>query len=125
VITFPFATVALRGDSVNSELMKIIGDRLRNVRKERGLSQEELADRAGLHFTFVGKVERGEQNATLETIEKMTSSLGISLEQLFRYIDPATEETDNYILMQIINKLQGRSIEEQRKVLKTIELWLE
>lgn len=41
------------------------------------------------------------------------------------YFDPSTEESDDFTLMQIINKLHGRSVEEQKKILKTIELWLE
>lgn len=107
------------------DLMKIVGERLRNIRKEKGYSQDELAHLAELHFTYLGKIERAEKNVTIESLEKVTSALGISLEELFRYIEPSTEETDNFTLMQIINKLQGRSVEEQKKVLRTIELWLE
>ena len=53
------------------------GVRLREFRLERGLSQEELADRCGLHRTFVGRVERGETNVTLGSIHKLAHGLGV------------------------------------------------
>jgi transcriptional regulator with XRE-family HTH domain len=108
-----------------SDLPKIVGERIRNFRRERGLSQEELAHIASLHSTYIGQLERGEKNATLESLEKVTGALGISLEELFRFIQPSTEEQDTYTLSQIINCLQGRNIEEQKTVLKFLDLLLD
>ena len=48
-----------------------LGDNLRKVREQRGLSQEELADKAGVHRTYVGGVERGEYNVTVLTLRKL------------------------------------------------------
>ena len=53
-----------------SELTKIIGQRVRNYRTEKGLSQEKLAELSGCHPTYIGQVERGEKNATLDSIER-------------------------------------------------------
>lgn len=47
-----------------SDLAKLIGERLRNFRKEKGLSQEEVAHLSSLHSTYIGQLERGEKNAT-------------------------------------------------------------
>lgn len=62
-----------------SELTKIIGQRVRNYRTEKGLSQEKLAELSGCHPTYIGQVERGEKNATLDSIEKIASAMGVSL----------------------------------------------
>jgi transcriptional regulator with XRE-family HTH domain len=59
------------------------GTRIRQLRNDRGWSQEELADRAGLHRTYIGSVERGEQNLSLVNIERLSATLGVSLAKLF------------------------------------------
>ena len=66
-----------------SELSKLIGQRIRNYRIQQKLSQEKLAELSGCHPTYIGQVERGEKNATLESIEKIASALNIPLSQLF------------------------------------------
>jgi len=58
-------------------LRNVLARNVRQLRHERGLSQEELADRAGLHRTYVGSIERGERNLTVDNIEKIAKGLGI------------------------------------------------
>mgnify|MGYP000689216026 CR=1 FL=1 len=53
------------------------GDRVRELRTKRGLSQEELGFAAGLHRTAISFVERGERASTLETVEKLARALGV------------------------------------------------
>ena len=69
-----------------SEITRIIGQRIRNYRSRRGWSQEKLAEMAGCHPTYIGQVERGEKNATMESIAKISSALGVSLSELFELI---------------------------------------
>ena len=59
------------------------GARIRRLRSERGLSQEAFADEAGLHRTYIGAIERGEQNLSLANIERLAATLEISLAELF------------------------------------------
>ena len=70
-----------------SEIAKFIGQRIRNYRTQRCLSQEKLAELSGCHPTYIGQVERGEKNATLESIEKIASALNVPLSQLFEKLD--------------------------------------
>lgn len=69
-----------------SDLSIEIGQRIRNYRLQNKLSQEELAEKCGLHPTYIGQVERGEKNATIESINKITAGLSISLGTLFENI---------------------------------------
>lgn len=107
-----------------SDLPKVIGERIRNFRKEKGLSQEELADIANLHATYIGQLERGEKNATLESIEKVANALEISLEDLFRSIQPKPNSQE-FTISQIVTRLQTRSIEDQKTFLKLLDILLE
>ena len=64
------------------DLRAAFGRRVRELRKEHGFSQEELAHRAGLHYTYVGGIERGERNPALVNIGKIAAALGISVAEL-------------------------------------------
>lgn len=73
-----------------SEYKKILilfGKKIKNLRKEQNLSQEELANKAGLHRTYIGMIERGERNITLINMEKLAKALNISLYKLLEFKD--------------------------------------
>lgn len=55
-----------------------LGRALRNLRKQAGYSQESFADRCHLHRTYMGSVERGETNISLDSIERIARALGLS-----------------------------------------------
>ena len=76
-----------------SNITRILGQRIRNYRTQRGLSQERLAELSSCHSTYIGQVERGEKNATIESIEKIATALGVPLSRLFENIGaPEAEE---------------------------------
>ena len=63
---------------------------MREFRERRGISQEALGDRAGLHRTYVGSVERGERNASFESIDRLLAALGVSWSEFGRGVDAGT-----------------------------------
>lgn len=63
-----------------------LGDRLREARQAQQLTQVELADKCGLHRTFIGSVERGERNVSVLNLRLIARVLRISLAELFKRI---------------------------------------
>lgn len=68
----------------DTEILKRFGDTVRDFRKQKNLSQEELADKAGLHRTYIGMIERAEKNITLLNIAKIASALELEIIQLLK-----------------------------------------
>lgn len=66
----------------SKRLTKVLSSNLRSLRKLRDLTQEQLAERCGLHRTYVGSVERGERNVTLSSLEAFSKALGVSVADL-------------------------------------------
>lgn len=65
-----------------TDVKKKFGDKMRQIRKEKKISQEEVAFRAGLHRTYISDVERGHRNVSLENIEKISKALSVSIKDL-------------------------------------------
>jgi transcriptional regulator with XRE-family HTH domain len=66
-----------------TQIQKRFGERVRELRKKKGLSQEALAFSCDLDRTYIGGVERGERNISLLNIQKIADALGIPVRELF------------------------------------------
>lgn len=64
-------------------IQRDVGARIRELRKKKNWSQEELAERAGCHWTYIGGLERGERNATIKVLSNVARALGRSVGDLF------------------------------------------
>ncbi|MGA0198593.1 MAG: helix-turn-helix domain-containing protein [Prochlorotrichaceae cyanobacterium] len=67
---------------MSSNARRIFAQRLRQIRQIRGLSQEELADMAGLHRTYIGSVERSERNVSIDNMERLAVALEVDITEL-------------------------------------------
>jgi transcriptional regulator with XRE-family HTH domain len=69
---------------MSENLNIIVARNVRKIRKEKGISQEQLAIMCGLHRTYIGSVERGERNLTLVSLQRIATALGAKPEELLR-----------------------------------------
>jgi transcriptional regulator with XRE-family HTH domain len=69
---------------VSTSARELFSKRLRQIRISKRLSQEALADLAGLHRTYVGSVERGERNVSIDNIERLAKALDVDIFELLR-----------------------------------------
>jgi transcriptional regulator with XRE-family HTH domain len=60
-------------------ITETFAENIRKLRKQKGLSQEQIADLSGLHRTYIGAVERGERNITLINADRIATALGVTL----------------------------------------------
>ena len=101
-----------------SDIAKIIGQRIRSYRTKKGLSQEKLAELAGCHPTYIGQLERGEKNATLESVEKIASAMDISLSELF---DKLGKSGGNNIAAKCYDLVASKNEAEQKQLYKMLQ----
>ena len=72
--------------SMNKCYLAILGKNVRAIRLARGFSQEQLAERSGLHRTYIGGIERGERNVSLLNLVRLSQALEIDMGQLLNGI---------------------------------------
>ena len=104
-------------------LRNIIGERIRYIRKSKGLSQEELANLASVHPTYIGQLERGEKNATIDSLQRITKALEVSLSDMFKHLDymeKADESIEDSISV-LFNSIIGLNKEKRGKLVEIVQ----
>ncbi len=99
----------------NLNAVKRIGAKLAYIRKSKKISQIRLAEMTDMNFNYIGQIERGEKNASIESIDKIASALGISLSKLFEFLGSETPKEDDYAY-QAYELITAQSPEEQKKL---------
>jgi len=102
-------------------LRKLIGERVRMIRKQRGFTQEELGERAQLKYSYIGAVERGTRNISLDSLEKIISALNTDLGTFFQFndVEMASNDFDKKALLEIHQQfLEQRSMDEIKLIHK-------
>ena len=90
----------------HKEIFYGIGKRIRRLRKQRNLTQEELGERAGLHYSYIGQVERGDKIPSLKTLSKIAQALNVSLDYILEdaetyKVKPDSESAINELLAMV------------------------
>lgn len=103
-------------------LRKLFGERLKNLRLAKGMTQEELAEKAGVHSTYIGIIERGKQSASLDIIERIAKALDVTELELFSFISRKypTDEKEQLIveLEDTLKKQKGADIKKISQICK-------
>lgn len=102
-----------------SVIAKSVGQRIRNYRTKLGYSQEKLAELSGCHPTYIGQLERGEKNATLESIERISCALDVPLSMLFEKLGGCNDGSRN-IPLECYDFLSAKSQSEQEQLYRIL-----
>ena len=93
----------------------LLGRRIKEVRKARGLSQEALAEKMEGHPKYLGSVERGEQNPTVEFLMKLAAALKVDMAALFNY--PWQKMSEAELKRRLHAMIDKADLEQLREVL--------
>ena len=100
----------LRG-CIMADVKRLIGDRIRQLRKEKGLSQEKLGYESELHCTHIGSIERGQKNWSIDTLIKVAKGLNVEVADLFNFpMPPADAKKLKKALFEDINASSPESV---------------
>lgn len=107
-----------------ANLAKLVGERVRTIRKIKKLTQEELGELADLQSSYIGGLERGERNVSLETVEKIIKALKMSQSEFFQFneIGNSSKMAKSEFLEVFTSELQTRSLEDLRKFYEIYKL---
>lgn len=95
------------------------GERLKKLRKERGLSQEEIALRADITTSYYGQLERGQANPSVSLLEKICAVMNIQIADIFTDTNTNILGIDS-LSMQVLQQLNGKSEEEKALILSIL-----
>ncbi|MNW37780.1 HTH-type transcriptional regulator SinR [compost metagenome] len=105
-----------------SEFVKLVGQKIRLVRKAQGITQERLSELSGLSEKYLSDIERGARNISLESLEKIMQALKIKPHDLFLYTDTNAMSADKNQLIEMFRPLLAdRDVPEIKFLLKVVQ----
>ena len=104
------------------EILRTLGERIRQLREQAGLTQEQLAEKVDLHGSYVGLIERGKKTPSLYTLHKFADSFNLAISDLL--VAERTWDDKNMERKRIMQILEGRSEQDLEKVRRVIAIIL-
>ncbi len=105
------------------DLLELFGKRIRGLRRSKDLTQEQLAELAGISLQNMGEIERGKGNPTLVTVEKLSSALGEDLSSIFDL--GSSVLTKDQIIEELTSLLSGATKEQAQAILVVAQVILQ
>ena len=102
-------------------VQKIIGRRIQEIRKQKGLTQEQLAERVNISPHYLSALERGVYNIKLDLLVDILNILNCSSDEVFQDV---VDSSSKIKASQLSEKLKGLPLHEQRKILEVVEIMI-
>ncbi|WP_135552682.1 helix-turn-helix domain-containing protein [Paenibacillus cymbidii] len=102
------------------DILQVIGQRIREIRKAKGLSQEALAERSGFQTSYIGATERGERNLSIVNLHKIAESLAVDIGVLFDLDKNIFELGHTLALNELLKMLKDRQEDELATIIRML-----
>lgn len=102
-----------------SDILKMVGGKVKDKRKDRGLSQDQLGELCGFHFSYIGGVERGERNLSIENLYKIADALHVEMSEFFDFKATKGREKEQALneVISLLSKYDVQHIKMSRNIL--------
>ncbi|MWV47142.1 helix-turn-helix domain-containing protein [Paenibacillus sp. HJL G12] len=107
----------------DKDILLRVGARIRELRKEKGFTQEALGEKGGFHFSYIGQIERGEKNVALLNLAKIAEALEVDISQLFIQAhreDSEETQADIQEINYMLNQQNPQKVAMAKNVVKEI-----
>lgn len=105
-----------------ANILLLVGARIRELRNQKGWTQEQLAEKAGFYYTYIGGIERGETNVSLLNLQKIATALQVEVNELFSYVRdmavPSAKENTINELLEMMLKLKLTDLKKLKTIVK-------
>ncbi len=99
---------------------QLIGMHIAELRNGKGLTQEQLAGKMEISSKYLSSIERGRENPTLDTLIKLSESLGVNIEDIFRFIQIEDSVKRKSLVTSLVNKADANQLKLAYKILSAI-----
>jgi transcriptional regulator with XRE-family HTH domain len=102
-----------------TSLRKTIGERVKAIRRSKGWTQEQLGEKAQLKNTYIGDIERGTRNVSIDSIERVINALGVGIYEFFDFTYPSLDDkkTELATVLEVHQSyLRKRDVEEVKSI---------
>ena len=98
----------------------MIGSRIKELRNSKGLTQEQLSERMEVNSKYLSSIERGKENPTLNTLVKLSESLGVDIGEMFRFVEAEDPDTRRPLILSLLDEADSEQLKLIFKVLSAI-----
>ena len=102
------------------DLKKMIGSRIQKIRKQKGLTQDRLAEDINISSKYLSSIERGKENPTLNTIIQLSESLDVDLDKIFELVHLDDPEISRKRIISLIDKAEPEQLKMIYRILSVI-----